>query len=172
MGARSCNHVCGNLQTARRPLRNLAGWSFPDQAVLGFNLPAPDTEFTKSEAELTEQVRARLEQSVRGQMVSDVPIGAFLSSGLDSSTIVALMAQATRQAVRTNHFPKKYRVGEMRSTIPRSPPDCAPVCEHKEEWSSRSSFRKTRAGTWTSPLPIRQLSPPIWSVARLGNTRR
>jgi asparagine synthase (glutamine-hydrolysing) len=76
--------------------------------------PPANTEFTKSEAELTEGVRARLEQSVRGQMVSDVPIGAFLSSGLDSSTIVALMARATRQPVRTYTitFPKKYRVGE------------------------------------------------------------
>src|ERR1041385_1951463 len=63
--------------------------------------PPANTEFTKSEAELTEGVRARLERSVRGQMVSDVPIGAFLSSGLDSSTIVALMARANRQPVRT-----------------------------------------------------------------------
>jgi asparagine synthase (glutamine-hydrolysing) len=47
-------------------------------------------------------------------MVSDVPVGAFLSAGLDSSSIVAMMARATRQPVRTYTitFPDKYRVGE------------------------------------------------------------
>jgi asparagine synthase (glutamine-hydrolysing) len=47
-------------------------------------------------------------------MVSDVPIGAFLSAGLDSSSIVAMMARATQQPVRTYTitFPDKYRVGE------------------------------------------------------------
>ena len=47
-------------------------------------------------------------------MVSDVPIGAFLSAGLDSSSIVAMMTRATTQPVRTYTitFPRKYRVGE------------------------------------------------------------
>ena len=47
-------------------------------------------------------------------MVSDVPIGAFLSAGLDSSSIAAMMTRATSQPVRTYTitFPPKYRVGE------------------------------------------------------------
>ena len=47
-------------------------------------------------------------------MISDVPIGAFLSAGLDSSSIVAMMSRATKQPVRTYTitFPDKYRVGE------------------------------------------------------------
>jgi asparagine synthase (glutamine-hydrolysing) len=47
-------------------------------------------------------------------MISDVPIGAFLSAGLDSSSIVAMMRRATNQPVRTYTitFPRKYRVGE------------------------------------------------------------
>jgi asparagine synthase (glutamine-hydrolysing) len=76
--------------------------------------PSADQTYTRSEQELTEEIRERLRRSVESQMVSDVPIGAFLSAGLDSSSIVAMMARATRQPVRTYTvtFPKKYRVGE------------------------------------------------------------
>jgi asparagine synthase (glutamine-hydrolysing) len=73
-----------------------------------------DTKFCYSEAELADEVRARFERSVQAQMVSDVPVGAFLSAGLDSSSIVATMAKTARQPVRTYTvtFPEKYRRGE------------------------------------------------------------
>ena len=76
--------------------------------------PSADPTYTRSEDDLTDEVRQRLRQSVEAQMVSDVPIGAFLSAGLDSSSIVALMCGLTKQPVRTYTitFPKKYRVGE------------------------------------------------------------
>lgn len=45
--------------------------------------------------------RAALEESVRLQMVSDVPLGAFLSGGVDSSLLVALMARQVPHRVRT-----------------------------------------------------------------------
>ena len=54
-----------------------------------------------SEAEWRERVRARIEESVRMQMVSDVPIGAFLSGGVDSSAVVGLMARHSDQPIRT-----------------------------------------------------------------------
>ena len=53
------------------------------------------------EGEWVERIRARLDESVRMQMVSDVPIGAFLSGGIDSSTVVGLMAAHSDQPIRT-----------------------------------------------------------------------
>jgi asparagine synthase (glutamine-hydrolysing) len=78
------------------------------------SFPAADASYAKSQHELAEEIRERFRRSVESQMISDVPIGAFLSAGLDSSSIVAMMAQVTRQPVRTYTitFPDKYRVGE------------------------------------------------------------
>jgi asparagine synthase (glutamine-hydrolysing) len=54
-----------------------------------------------SEAEYAEQLEALLKETVRIHLVSDVPFGAFLSGGLDSSTIVALMSQFLGDPVKT-----------------------------------------------------------------------
>jgi asparagine synthase (glutamine-hydrolysing) len=76
--------------------------------------PPAGARFPRAEPELAEEIRLRFEHSVKAQMVSDVPLGAFLSAGLDSSSIVAVMAQAAQQPVRTYTitFPARYRVGE------------------------------------------------------------
>ncbi len=53
------------------------------------------------EDEWVERVRERMLESVRMQMVADVPLGAFLSGGLDSSSVVACMSQASNQPLKT-----------------------------------------------------------------------
>jgi asparagine synthase (glutamine-hydrolysing) len=54
-----------------------------------------------SQTELCEELVTRLRKAVRLQLVSDVPLGAFLSGGVDSSAVVALMADLSGDKVRT-----------------------------------------------------------------------
>jgi asparagine synthase (glutamine-hydrolysing) len=54
-----------------------------------------------SDAEMAEQLETLLQDAVTRRMIADVPVGAFLSGGIDSSTVVALMQQARLGRVRT-----------------------------------------------------------------------
>lgn len=65
-----------------------------------WSLPAALDE-SMTEEQWAERVRAELERAVTAQMVSDVPLGAFLSGGIDSSAVVAFMARHSTQPVRT-----------------------------------------------------------------------
>ena len=55
----------------------------------------------REDKELVDELHASLSESVRRQMVSDVPVGAFLSGGIDSSAIVSLMQAQSSRAIRT-----------------------------------------------------------------------
>lgn len=68
-------------------------WTLRDEAAA----VVPPT----SDAEAKQRLRALLDEAVAGQMVADVPVGAFLSGGVDSSTVVALMQAQSDRPVRT-----------------------------------------------------------------------
>jgi len=87
------------------------------------DFPPAGATYPRSESDLADELRERFRRSVEEQMVSDVPIGAFLSAGLDSSSIVAMMCRAARQPVRTYTitFPHKYRIGETTLDDPAVP---------------------------------------------------
>ena len=63
---------------------------------------ADQETFAGSEADAAEQLRTVLADAVRSHLVSDVPLGAFLSGGVDSSAVVGLMARASSRPVKTS----------------------------------------------------------------------
>ena len=64
--------------------------------------PVPEDELREDdEAELVEELRARMRNSVRAHLLADVPVGVLLSGGVDSSLLAALAAQETTDAVHT-----------------------------------------------------------------------
>lgn len=68
-----------------------------------------------NDVEAANLVHDRLRESVGLQMVADVPLGAFLSGGVDSSTVVALMQSQSAQRVKT------YTIGFNESTFDEAP---------------------------------------------------
>jgi asparagine synthase (glutamine-hydrolysing) len=59
------------------------------------------TRVKGNQAELEEELLRLMRQAVASRMVADVPLGAFLSGGVDSSSVVALMAEISKQPVKT-----------------------------------------------------------------------
>jgi asparagine synthase (glutamine-hydrolysing) len=59
------------------------------------------TDESVTESAAIAELQRLLQESVRGQMVADVPLGAFLSGGIDSSAVVALMARGSAEPIKT-----------------------------------------------------------------------
>ena len=66
-----------------------------------WDMPMPDESDKRSDSELCEELRFLLSRAVRRRMVSDVPLGVFLSGGIDSSIVAGLMARQSSTAIKT-----------------------------------------------------------------------
>jgi asparagine synthase (glutamine-hydrolysing) len=102
------NSIPGPLTIFREarklPPGHLLVWEGGEPRLERFARPAPTAlgELRDDdEAELIEELRARLRDSVRAHLVSDVPVGVLLSGGIDSSALTALAAEESSDAVRT-----------------------------------------------------------------------
>jgi asparagine synthase (glutamine-hydrolysing) len=84
------------------PAGQLLVWTDGEIELKRFARPAPSAEIrTDDEAELVEELRSRVRDSVRAHLVSDVPVGVLLSGGVDSAFLAALAAQETAEPLHT-----------------------------------------------------------------------
>jgi asparagine synthase (glutamine-hydrolysing) len=83
------------------PPAHYAVWHDGRLALERYWMPDWDAEVRRPEAEDRAAVRETLADAVREQMIADVPLGAFLSGGIDSTIIVGLMQQASSRPVKT-----------------------------------------------------------------------
>jgi asparagine synthase (glutamine-hydrolysing) len=80
-----------------------------------WDLPEYNTKQPGSDEECLQELEHRLAEAVRIQLIADVPLGALLSGGTDSSTVVALMARASSRPVKT------FSIGFQRADFNEAP---------------------------------------------------
>src|ERR1035437_1289490 len=90
-----------------------------------------EPDYSKTENQWSEEIESALSETVKLHMISDVPLGAFLSGGIDSSSVVAMMAKHSTQPIKTfsigfkeQKFNELKYAGEMAKKY---------NCEHHEQ---------------------------------------
>jgi len=84
------------VSSTQREVKEQAYWSALQVAESGVARP-----FTGSAEQAVDELETLLKSAIQQQMMADVPLGAFLSGGVDSSLVVALMQAQSAQAVKT-----------------------------------------------------------------------
>jgi asparagine synthase (glutamine-hydrolysing) len=104
------------------PPGHLLLWDGGEPRLERYARPAPapaDDLRDGDEAELAEELRARLRDSVRAHLLADVPVGVLLSGGVDSSALTALAAQERAQANEARAAAIEQGLGELLSIVRR-----------------------------------------------------
>jgi asparagine synthase (glutamine-hydrolysing) len=118
--------------------------------------------------DLVDEVRARLASSVRSRMIADVPLGIFLSGGLDSTLVTALAVESSAQRVKT--FTVTYAEGRISEKAPALRAATALGTEHHELLLEDRDVERDlpRAlGRLDQPIADPALFP-LYSVSRLA----
>ncbi len=132
-------------------------WSWPDGAV----------QDSRPEEEVIEALRAELDEAVRIRLRSDVPLGAFLSGGMDSAAVLALMARHSSRPVKTFTIgfgdPAYDELDEARSTA------AAFGAEHHEQIVTPDAVKVAEALAHHYDEPFADASAiPTYYVAELA----
>jgi asparagine synthase (glutamine-hydrolysing) len=151
------------------PGRTLS-WSLTDgfrtQRYWQLPVSLDDSEATLQER--ASQLRARLEATVRSHLMSDVPFGLFLSGGIDSSGVAALMAPMVKERIRT--FSVGFAEPEANEVAYARLAARAVGAEHREVVVSPGEFFDSLPRLiWHEDEPIAFTSSiPLYFVSRLA----
>src|SRR5438093_9982408 len=133
-----------------------------------WRLPVDLDDSPKTLEERASQVRARLEAAVRSHLMSDVPLGLFLSGGMDSSGLAALMAPMVKEPIRT--FAVGFSDPEANELAYARLAARAVGAEHRERVVAPAEFFGALPRlVWHEDEPIRfPSSVPLYFVSRLA----
>jgi asparagine synthase (glutamine-hydrolysing) len=141
---------------------------FEAEVVRYWNLPITPSARRQSDREWIEETRARLEQVVESHLMSDVPLGMFLSGGLDSSAIAAIMQRKIAAPAKTfsvGYSEERYSELSWARTVAN-----AIGTEHREVTVGREEFFSALPGLiWHEDEPITwPSSVSLYFVSRLA----
>lgn len=126
---------------------------------------APDDSLT--EAQWCEALREKLREAVRIRLISEVPLGAFLSGGIDSSTVVALMSQVQSAPVKT--FSIGFKEEDFSETVYARQIAERFGCEHHEFVVEPDAIEVLPKLAWEFDEPFADSSAvPTYYVSKLA----
>jgi asparagine synthase (glutamine-hydrolysing) len=170
--------------TTYREVRALPAGSFVDSDQRGLGAPVQYYSISRTYSEAQQRppstptttgeikalVREALLDSVRHHLVADVPVGAFLSAGVDSGALVGLMREAGQQEIQT----VTLAFDEFRGTPNDETPEAAAVAEF---YATRHTTRVVGENEFRSDLPaiIEAMDQPtidginVWFVSKAAH---